>query len=117
MRLVVALLLSVVLTGCAADEGGTLSCPAPGSTGCDSLDTVYQRTTGSAADTTEPSVRRLRTLPAPRTPSFHPPKVVRVWLAPWVDEDGDLHDYQYLHLVIGQAGWDVDNFRIPPAQP
>ncbi len=38
-------------------------------------------------------------------------RVLRVWMAPWVDRDGDYHDQSYLYLVLGHGRWYVDHAR------
>jgi len=38
-------------------------------------------------------------------------RVLRVWMAPWVDIDGDYHDQSYLYLVLGHGRWYVNQAR------
>ena len=45
--------------------------------------------------------------PAAGTPLLSPPKVLRLWLAPWVDEDGDLHDQSYLYVMWHRGEWQL----------
>ena len=45
--------------------------------------------------------------PAAGTPLLSPPRVLRVWLAPWVDEDGDLHDQAYLYVMWHRGEWQL----------
>jgi hypothetical protein len=33
--------------------------------------------------------------------------VLRLWLAPWVDEDGDLHDQAYLYVMWHRGEWQL----------
>lgn len=47
------------------------------------------------------------TAPAAGTPLLSPPKVLRLWLAPWVDEDGDLHDQAYLYVMWHRGEWQL----------
>ena len=47
------------------------------------------------------------TAPAADTPLLSPPKVLRLWLAPWVDEDGDLHDQAYLYVMWHRGEWQL----------
>lgn len=49
--------------------------------------------------------------PAPGTPLLSPPKVLRMWLAPWVDEDGDLHDQSYLYVMWHRGEWQIEHTR------
>jgi conjugal transfer pilus assembly protein TraV len=45
--------------------------------------------------------------PAAGTPLLSPPRVLRLWLAPWVDEDGDLHDQAYLFVMWHRGAWQL----------
>ena len=104
----------MVLSSCGTDQGSTLSCPSPEHTGCDSLSETYARTTDQPDDLqTEATVRQLRTIEFAEPPRLDPARVVRVWIAPWEDEDGDLHDHQYLYLVVKQPVWNLDRWKQP----
>jgi len=35
------------------------------------------------------------------------PKVLRVWVAPWIDEEGDLHQEGDLYVVVDHGAWAV----------
>ncbi|HRH79581.1 MAG TPA: type IV conjugative transfer system lipoprotein TraV [Thiobacillaceae bacterium] len=45
--------------------------------------------------------------PAAGTPLLSPPRVLRLWFAPWVDEDGDLHDQSYLYVMWHRGEWQL----------
>ncbi len=111
LRNILALLAGIVLAGCGTDQGGTLSCPNPGLTGCDSLSEVYERTVGNYTDHQPAQIRKLRNIEVANPPNLDPPRVIKVWIAPWEDEDGDLHDYQYLYLIIEQPSWNLDHWQ------
>ena len=49
--------------------------------------------------------------PAPGTPLLSPPKVLRLWLAPRLDEDGDLHDASYLYVMWHRGEWQIEHTR------
>lgn len=36
------------------------------------------------------------------------PQVLRVWIAPWEDTDGDLHDQHYLYTVVHKGKWLIE---------
>lgn len=36
------------------------------------------------------------------------PYVLRVWVAPWEDADGDLHDQHYLFAVVNHGKWQLE---------
>ena len=109
MRVRIILVTLVVLTvaACAPDEGATLSCPGPTATGCDSLAEVYERTTSEQplASKSAVAVPAERVMPVHSEPQLVPPHVLRVWIAPWEDADGDLHDHQYVYLILRPPVW------------
>ena len=37
------------------------------------------------------------------------PRMLRVWIAPWRDEDDTLHDQSYLYMVIDPGQWQVEH--------
>lgn len=37
------------------------------------------------------------------------PRIVRVWIAPWEDSDGDLHDQSYVYLPVDSGRWMVEH--------
>lgn len=39
------------------------------------------------------------------------PIVLRVWMAPWEDRAGDLHDQSYFYTVVDQGKWKIDANR------
>ena len=47
------------------------------------------------------------TAPSSGTPLLSPPRVLRLWLAPWVDEEGDLHDQAYLYVMWHRGEWQL----------
>lgn len=40
-----------------------------------------------------------------------PPRVVRLWIAPWEDADGDLHDASFVHVVVDTGRWLIERVR------
>ncbi len=49
--------------------------------------------------------------PIPGTPLLSPPKVLRLWLAPRLDADGDLHDASYLYVMWHRGEWQIEHTR------
>jgi conjugal transfer pilus assembly protein TraV len=49
--------------------------------------------------------------PAPGTPLLSPPKMLRLWLAPRLDADGDLHDASYLYVMWHRGEWQIEHTR------
>ena len=55
------------------------------------------------------------TAQAPTTSALRsPPRVVRLWISPWEDADGDLHEASYVHVVIDTGRWLIE--RVRPVQ-
>ncbi|RQX95006.1 type IV conjugative transfer system protein TraV [Burkholderia stagnalis] len=115
-----------VLSACSfsgLDAQSKFACKAPDGVVCDSM-------TGSLANLQAGNVRSTRTsqaaanAPTSKTPaqgavlarplfSGSPirsaPHVVRAWIAPWEDADGDLHDQSYLYLTTDTGRWLVEH--------
>lgn len=49
--------------------------------------------------------------PSSGMPIRMPPLVLRIWVAPWEDETGDLHDQSYIYTMINSGGWLIDANR------
>ena len=43
-----------------------------------------------------------------------PPRVMRLWIAPWEDADGDLHDASSIHVVVDTGRWLIERVRPAP---
>lgn len=39
------------------------------------------------------------------------PRVMRVWILPWEDADGDLHDQSYLYMALDSGRWMIEHTR------
>jgi conjugal transfer pilus assembly protein TraV len=61
------------------------------------------------------------TAPAPATtasqPLRSPPRVLRLWIAPWEDSDGDLHEASTVNVLIDHGRWLVERVRPTPRAP
>lgn len=44
---------------------------------------------------------------SPASPWRSPETIFRVWMAPFTDTDGDLHDQRYMYVKVLNAGWSV----------
>ena len=125
------LTLPLVLSGCATPK---YACGAPDGIGCKPLSEVHRMALDGTlksqavpdnrnpaeqgqddedAITTDaqqpPSTlsRRSKGLATvtPGTPLLIPPRTMRVWVAPWPDEGGTLHDETYLYLRLDNGHW------------
>jgi conjugal transfer pilus assembly protein TraV len=114
----------VFLGGCASTMSGLngssqFSCKAPDGVTCSSLSGVYAnavannlpalRKEGKAADSDREDSHESIVGRAPESgsPIRVQSKVLRVWIAPWEDTDGDLHDQSYVYLVTDPGHWRI----------
>lgn len=44
-------------------------------------------------------------------PLYAPSKILRVWIAPWEDADGDLHDQSYVYIMADYGRWIIEHNR------
>ena len=42
------------------------------------------------------------------------PRLLRVWIAPWEDSDGDLHEEGYVHMVVDNGRWLIEHVQPAP---
>lgn len=114
-----------LLGGCATPE---YSCPAPEHGMCKSISDVYTARTNSiesdgggekdAPRRNEPASndQNAGTVPArgfspyplvmkPGDPIRREARVIRLWIAPWVDAKGDYYDQSYLYTEIDRGEW------------
>lgn len=42
------------------------------------------------------------------------PRILRLWIAPWEDSDGDLHDASFVHVVVDTGRWLIERVRPVP---
>jgi conjugal transfer pilus assembly protein TraV len=133
------------LSGCASNLSGvggtpTYACKAPTGAQCTSVSGVYanagqgvRQLLGSDAPSAVGSAalgRAASTMPtvspiAPRAAAPAPspaalrtvPRVLRLWIAPWEDSDGDLHEASTVHVLIDHGRWLIERVRPVPRGP
>lgn len=49
----------------------------------------------------------------PMQPRRQREEILTVWIAPFVDEEGDLHDEQRIHVTVKAASWSPDSLVVP----
>ena len=124
------LLAALVLGGCTNLSGlqgsSRYACQAPEGVACDSMSGVYanavqqrlpsQRTT-AGTDTPEPGTteRKASDTPSAPVPAVLPlragTRVLRLWIKPWEDRDGDLHDQSFVYVRIDNGSWLLDHLQ------
>ena len=130
-KFVTAISVVATLAGCASTlsgVGGTGSyaCKAPQGVLCTSVAGVYansiennlpsqrmERSPAATATKSNPAAR-----PAPTTAPAgegtalrSSPRILRVWIAPWEDSDGDLHEQSILYVLIDTGRWLIEHQR------
>lgn len=134
MRVLLVWVMGAVLTGCAS--GPQYSCPAPEHGVCKSISGVYKdrggqttaaASTGTGAGATTPAADgATATQVAPRgfpiplksgEPLRREARVIRLWVAPWVDpKSGDYYDQSYLYTEVDRGEWLIKE-RLRALQP
>ena len=77
----------------------------PASTGAISTISTSSASSSAAAGTAPPPAT---------TGRRSPPRVVRLWISPWEDADGDLHEASFVHVVIDTGRWLIERVRPVP---
>lgn len=137
-RYLILLILSVMLSACSLtglDSSDDLACKAPDGVSCMSATGVYtnslsdnlpaQRSVSSAESSSsstseanaptnsmskDSAIRRAQ-IPGTGTAIRSAPRVLRLWVAPWEDSDGDLHDQFYVYLTVDPGRWVIEHQR------
>lgn len=126
-RLAPSLAIAAALSGCVSMTGLTESskfaCKAPAGTTCTSVSGVYANSSagGAPARPTAPQVDSSG-VPAPAGAAAFPvlaagmpirsqPRMLRIWMAPWRDDDDTLHDQAYMYVMVDPGKWMVERSR------
>ena len=139
LRRTVALLVGATATllgGCASTMSGlggegSYACKAPVGSQCTSVSGVYansiqaqppasalpkpakEPTSTAAAATVASASTAAPGLGAPPSALRSQPRVLRLWIAPWEDADGDLHEASVVHVLVDTGRWLIE--RVLPA--
>lgn len=127
-----------LMSGCSGMSGlggsSQFSCKAPDGVKCESLSGVYhnaladnlpsqrpsslpKKGAGSSEGFVKTAAPYRDPLAAPiaspqgilNSPIRSAPKTLRIWLAPYQDQDGDLHDARYVYALATEGSWLVDH--------
>ena len=139
MRRTVTILVcatATLLGGCASTMSGlggegSYACKAPVGSQCTSVSGVYANSihgqppasalpkpakgpasTATVATTASASIAAPG-LGGPQTALRSQPRVLRLWIAPWEDTDGDLHEASVVHVLVDTGRWLIE--RVVPA--
>ena len=123
--------VSLALSGCVNlsgyDAADKFACKAPDGVLCESMTGIYanakennlpgQRVThaggaGVAKSVVPAAQSGVITKPIySGTPVRTAPRVLRLWFAPWEDQDGDLHDQNYVYMQVDTGRWLIEHNR------
>jgi len=94
-----------MMSGCAAK----FACKEnPNGPGCQSVSGMYDSINKKKIHRDSEAPEGYPEIIQPGTPIRDQSKVLRVWIAPWVDKDDDYHDQAYVYLVLNHGHWFID---------
>jgi conjugal transfer pilus assembly protein TraV len=68
---------------------------------------------GNGATLASPAVNTLAATREVSAPLRSSARVLRLWIKPWEDSDGDLHSQSYVYVPIDGGRWLIDHYRAP----
>jgi conjugal transfer pilus assembly protein TraV len=125
----------VLLSACTSLSGvggdTQYACPAPRGVQCGSVSANYLQSlrgdlpgqppprragsdSGGASAATVTPGRSGNANVDPATPLYSPPRILKLWVAPWEDRDGVLHDAAFVFVPIDHGHWLLDPVRAAP---
>lgn len=139
--LALVLAAAAVFAGCSAsglDAKESFACKAPEGVTCLSVSGVYEASRRSALPGQQPSAPQGtrdhhpatnppraapidstgRSMPGAHraalssgTPLRSAPRVLRIWLAPYEDSEGDLRDQSHIYVTVDEGRWQIEHTR------
>ena len=117
-----------LISGCGSmtgftDSGSKFACKAPPGVICTSVSGVYANaqqnnlpvlqsgTRPAMASYAMPTGGAALPMAAAGMPIRSQARVLRIWVAPWRDEDDTLHDQSYMYVMIDPGKWLVERSR------
>ena len=131
VRLALMLAPMTLATGCASTLSGVggnenYACKAPEGVVCTSIAGVYANSVQNNLPSQRVEKRAVAPVPqpaaAPRTVPIassavegssirSAARILRLWIAPWEDTDGDLQDQSYVYVVVDSGRWLIEHRR------
>lgn len=119
------ILATFVLSGCSVtgleNASNTFACGYDGDPRCEALSDVHEEVIGAQGNDAkkevfitadgEPITRVAYEKPL-ATPKRAPEMILRIWVAPFIDEDGDLHDEHVLYSTVYKARWAPETLAV-----
>lgn len=128
-RLITLVAAASVLSACGTmtgftDSGSKFACKAPPGVACTSVTGVYanaqqnnlpaqqqSRPRPAMASYTVPNGGAAFPIVAAGMPIRSQARMLRIWVAPWRDEDDTLHDQSYMYVMVDPGKWLVERSR------
>jgi len=127
---IVPIALAAMLTGCASSLSGIggserYACKAPEGALCTSVSGVYSNSLHGVITDGRTAAKVMTGSPSSYGATGHAPikrgdspdglrsspRVLRLWIAPWEDADGDLHEESVVHVVVDNGRWLIEHVR------
>ena len=125
---VLAALSCATMTGCSVtgleNASSSFACGYDGDPLCKPLSNVHEDMHGNPGTEKQtvyitadgdPITRITRESPL-MTPRRAPEMILRIWIAPFIDEDGDLHDQHILYSTVQRARWAPETLTVEKAE-
>lgn len=109
----------LVLTGCMTASGldarNQFRCTEDnGFQGCTSISQTFNNSVNggraSRNDALYPN-QAIRNMPYSGMPIRTPIQVMRIWMAPWEDRAGILHDQSFMYFPLNESRWQIEHNR------
>ena len=140
-------LFFILFAAACAGGSSRYGCPAKSGHSCKSVSEVYAETTSGAEDASDPLRKSRESKKSARTkkkfpkgmgfraekstreggeskrqaedtiPVYIPPRVIRLWIAPWQDARGVFHSEKYVYVLTGKGRWKIDGRTVPLGEP
>jgi conjugal transfer pilus assembly protein TraV len=68
--------------------------------------------TVSFGGATQKTTAKAMSAPHSGAPLRTPERIVRVWMAPFEDAEGDLHDQKYFYVTVTPGSWTIEAARV-----
>ena len=131
VRLALILAPMTLATGCASTLSGVggnenYACKAPEGVVCTSIAGVYANSVQNNLPSQRVEKRAVAPVPQPAAGPRTVPiassavegssirsasRILRLWIAPWEDADGDLQDQSYVYVVVDSGRWLIEHRR------
>lgn len=128
IRFLPLLAAASLMSGCVSmtgfsDSSSKFACKAPDGVACTSLSGVYSnlqqnnlpalQTRGQNTAVSYPMPTGASSLPivAAGMPIRSQARMLRIWVAPWRDEEDTLHDQSYMYVMVDPGKWLIERSR------